>query len=118
MDLLSALQGLAVQPAVSENVISHASEAVSTEVSREQFEATKAADKAAIGAETISLKGVSAEGRAKPKKVKTQDLQAAPILQGESLEMGQERTPGAKPSKELTPAQQRMYRIIFKRGRS
>ena len=50
--------------------------------------------------------------------IKAQDLKTAEVVQGEELKLREDKTPGAKPSEELSSEQKRQFKLLFKRGRS
>tara|TARA_R110002126_G_scaffold250273_1_gene393173 strand:+ start:223 stop:441 length:219 start_codon:yes stop_codon:yes gene_type:complete len=50
--------------------------------------------------------------------VKAADLKVEEVVQGEELKLREDKTPGAKPSEDLSPEQKRQFKLLFKRGRS
>jgi hypothetical protein len=85
-----------------------------TEVSRETFEATKAADKDTIGSKDI----VVPKTKAKPtvrRKVKTSELARPAVVDGEALEVRAEKRETAKAPDEITDGKQRRaWKTLFK----
>ena len=116
MSLLSSLIGLGTVPEAKEQEVTIAGDAGDTDVSREQFEATKASDKSDVGSSAMNLKGVTASGikLKRPKKLKTSDMIAKPVVSGEPLKVAAKVE---KDHSKLTPEEAKQFMSFFKRGR-
>ena len=121
MDLLAALQGLNRPEEETSKEVTLSTDAASVEITREQFEATKASDKIAANNTELSMAGVVADNEddlPTPKRIRTLNLKQPKAVTGDALELRAERTPGAKASGELSVDEQRIWKSFFKRGRS